>query len=256
MMENNRIAQQIALGVLLAATTAPIFAGPPMITDDPGTPAAGVWEENISFTLSRTHRQAAWQTPVFDNNYNLTDQLQLNLIVPLMIVDNDAGRGPVGGVGMASVGFKYRFLDPDKNPAGLSMSVAPAFSFDTPGHPVRRGVVPADGNTLFLPVELNYPVNKSLDVFAEAGYLAVQFGPDFWSYGLAACWHATDKLDLLAECHLLSDTSFHFNDAVINLGSVLALTDQTNLLLSAGRALRDTDRSERLLLYAGLQFHF
>ena len=96
-----------------------------------------------------------------------------------------------------------------------------------------------------------------VDVFGEVGYLAVQFGPDQWSYGIGLDWHATDKWDLLAEIHYVSDTSFRVNDPVINFGTVVALSDKTNLLFSIGRSLRDDGNSfERLVLYAGLQFHF
>src|SRR3954462_8102208 len=81
------------LGLLLLAGSA--SAGPPMITDDPGTPAKGVWEENLALIVSDTRRQTVWATPSFDTNYNVTDHLQLNYTLPLEIVDN-AGRGPVG----------------------------------------------------------------------------------------------------------------------------------------------------------------
>src|SRR5258708_3977701 len=104
-----------------------------MITDDPATPTAGIWEENLAFTLSSTRHQAVWQTPIFDNNYNLTDNFQLIYILPLLIVDND-GRDPVGGVGTSTVGFKYRFLDQEKDGSGISMSIAPAFAFNNPTH--------------------------------------------------------------------------------------------------------------------------
>ena len=248
---------------MLAVTTATLLgaaqrshAGPPMITDDPGTPRAGVWEENIALTLTWTRHQAIWQTPVFDNNYNITDNFQLNYTLPFLIVDNDGGRGPVGGIGASSIGFKYRFLDQEKDGGrGFSMSTAPAFNFNNPTHSVRRHLI-ADGSSAFLPIQFNKAMGK-VDVFGEVGYLAVQFGPDEWSYGLGIDWHATDKCELLAEIHYVSDTSFRVNDPVINFGTVIALSDKTNLLFSFGRSLRDDGNSfERLVLYAGLQFHF
>jgi hypothetical protein len=240
------------LGLLLLAGSA--SAGPPMITDDPGTPAKGVWEENLALIVSDTRRQTVWATPSFDTNYNVTDHLQLNYTLPLEIVDN-AGRGPVGGVGASSLGFKYRFLDQAAgDAAGVSMSIAPSFTFNNPTHSVRRGLV-VNGSNLFLPVQVGHTFG-TIDVFAEAGYLLIQYQSDAWEYGVATAYHATDKLDLLAEVHCVSDTSFHFNDVIVNFGLTYAMTEKTNLLLSAGRSLRDTDLSERVVLYAGVQFHF
>jgi hypothetical protein len=236
------------------------YGGPPMITDDPGTPRAGVWEENIALTLTWTRHQAVWQTPVFDNNYNLTGNVQLNYTLPFLIVDNDGDHGPVSGIGASSIGFKYRFLDQAKDGEkhggpGFSMSTAPAFNFNNPTHSVRRHLI-ADGSSVFLPIEFDKTIGK-VDVFGEVGYLAVQFSPDQWSYGIGLDWHVSNKWDLLAELHYVSDTSFRVNDPVINFGTVVALSGKTNLLFSIGRSLRDDGNSfERLVLYAGLQFHF
>jgi hypothetical protein len=246
---------------MLAATTATLLcaaqrsrAGPPMITDDPGT-TAGMWEENIALTLTWTRHQAVWQTPVFDNNYNITDNFQLNYTLPLLIVDNDGHRGPVGGVGASSIGFKFRFLDQEKDGGrGFSMSTAPAFNFNNPTHSVRRHLI-ADGSSVFLPIEFSKTFGQ-FELFAEAGYLAVQFGPDEWSYGVAGDWRLNKTWEFLAEVHVVSDTSFRTNDVVLNFGTVVALSGKTNLLFSIGRSLRDDDAFERLVLYAGLQFHF
>jgi hypothetical protein len=228
-----------------------------MITDDPGTPRAGVWEENIALTLTWTRHQAVWQTPVFDNNYNITDNFQLNYTLPFLIVDNDGGHGPVGGVGASSIGFKYRFLDQAKDGAagpGFSMSTAPAFNFNNPTHSVRRHLIP-DGNSLFLPIQFSKDLGR-FQIFGEIGYLAAQFNPDQWSYGIGLDWEPIAKWDFMAEIHLVSDASFRVNDPVINFGTVVALSGKTNLLFSIGRSLRDDDAFERLVLYAGLQFHF
>jgi hypothetical protein len=225
-----------------------------MITDDPGTPPAGTWEENFALTLTRTGQQSVWNTPFVDNNYSPTDDLQLTFQFAPAIVDAP-GAGPDGGLAPVILAAKYRFLRQDANPAHLSAAFTPAFTFDTGTPALRRGIGEV-GWTLFLPVEINLPVTDHLDLFAEAGYLAVQFAGDRWSYGLCADWHPNrqDGLHLLAELHVFSDSAFRFNDVVLNLGLVCPLRKNINLLLSAGRALRDTDESTRLTFYGGVQF--
>lgn len=41
--------QRLFLVLALAASAAPLFAGPPLITDDPATPGAGKWEVQFTF---------------------------------------------------------------------------------------------------------------------------------------------------------------------------------------------------------------
>jgi hypothetical protein len=244
---------KIAAAGAMLALARPATAGPPMITDDPGTQPAGVWEENVALTLTRTRHQAAWQAPFVDNNYSPADDLQLTFQFAPAIVDGpDAG--PVGGVAPVTLAAKYRLPYGGAGPAGLSMSVAPAYTFDT-GTPALRRHLGIHGATVFLPVQVNQRLGRQLDVFAEAGYLAVQFGGDHWSYGVCADWHPDGGgLHLLAEVHAVSDTAFRTNDVVVNVGVVCPLRENLNLLLSAGRGLRDADESTRLVIYGGVQF--
>jgi hypothetical protein len=225
-----------------------------MITDDPGAPPAGTWEENLALTLTRTGQTSAWNTPFLDNNYSPADDLQLTFQTAPGIVDAP-GSGPLGGAAPVTFAAKYRFLRQDANPVRLSAAFTPAFTLDTGTPALRRGLRET-GWTLFLPIETNFPVSEHLDCFAEAGYLAAQFAADRWSYGLCADWHPArpDALHLLAEIHAFSDTAFRLNDVVLNLGLVCPLRKDTNLLLSAGRALRDSDESTRLVFYVGIQF--
>ena len=65
----------VAAHVLLFATPAYAQGGPPLITDDPGTPGNGKWEINIPFTFERTrekkiqvHVRGIWDTAHFNQN--------------------------------------------------------------------------------------------------------------------------------------------------------------------------------------------
>ena len=54
--------------------------GPPMLTDDPGTPAAGHTEFNLAITLERRPHVQAWMLPELDYNYGFTDRFQVNFL--------------------------------------------------------------------------------------------------------------------------------------------------------------------------------
>ena len=53
--------------------------GPPMITDDPGTPGNGHWENNLAIAFE--HRPNEWSidAPAIDLNYGWGDHIQLTL---------------------------------------------------------------------------------------------------------------------------------------------------------------------------------
>jgi len=51
--------------------------GPPMLTDDPGTPGPGKWEDNIAFAFEHRPGETFYDTPQFDLNYGVGDHIQL-----------------------------------------------------------------------------------------------------------------------------------------------------------------------------------
>ena len=69
-----------------------VFAqgGPPLLTDDPGTPGNRNWEINIASTQFFSPRENEIETPLLDINYGLGDRIQLKYEVPVL-VDRDEG---------------------------------------------------------------------------------------------------------------------------------------------------------------------
>ena len=59
-----------ALTMVLSFSPAPCFAqgGPPMLTDDPGTPGSGAWEINFAYTEKRDRQQRLRSFPHVDFN--------------------------------------------------------------------------------------------------------------------------------------------------------------------------------------------
>lgn len=243
----------LAAGLLLVLSAGAARGGPPLLTDDPGVPPAGTWEVNLSLTAWHTRHDTALALPLLDVNYSLTDALQVTFDVPYTVADPD-GAGPVGGIGQGIAAVKWVLLDEARH--GVDLSVAPALYFNFPGHTGRRGVTP-DGTTAFLPVQVNRTVIEDrLDVFAEVGYLVHQYGADEWSYGVAAAWHVAPHLDLLAELHVHSDTSFRHNEPIVNVGVYWAFAKDMAFQCSVGRSLRDSDQSPTFLTYLGVQWLF
>ena len=53
--------------------------GPPMITDDPGTPGNCKWENNFAIAFEHRSGESAYDVPAIDLNYGVGNHIQLTL---------------------------------------------------------------------------------------------------------------------------------------------------------------------------------
>jgi hypothetical protein len=142
-----------------------------MITDDPGTPGNGHWENNLA--ISFEHRPNEWSidAPPIDLNYGWGDHIQLTLQGgPVLLKRN--GHGLIGGLGGTEAAVKWRFLDEEKS--GFDVSMFPRVIFNITQSSVRRGL--AEDGTRF---QIPFQVAKTFGRFhadAEFGPLAGTVG--------------------------------------------------------------------------------
>ena len=85
-------------------------AGPPFLTNDPGTPGAANWEINIGSMQTVTRTGANYQVPQLDLNFGIGDTIQLTYEIPF-VLETAAGRPTQSGWGNGYPGIKWRFLD-------------------------------------------------------------------------------------------------------------------------------------------------
>ena len=85
-----------------------------MITDDPGTPGNGHWENNLAIAFE--HRPNEWliDAPAIDLNYGWGDHIQLTLQTSCAVLKQNE-RGAVAGVGGTEAAVKWRFLDEERS---------------------------------------------------------------------------------------------------------------------------------------------
>ncbi len=101
--------------------------GPPMITDDPGTPGNGKWENNLAIAFSHVPNEWSIDAPAIDLNYGWGDHIQLTLQGgPALLKRSD--HGLIGGVGGTEAAVKWRFLDEEKS--GVDVSMFPRIIFN------------------------------------------------------------------------------------------------------------------------------
>ncbi len=238
----------LAVALLSLAGAAPARAqgGPPLLTDDPGTPGAGRWEINVALTLDRTSASREIGAPLVDVNYGWGERLQLKLEIPWIVADDDA-EGRRSGLGNPLLGVKWRFLDEDK--AGIAVSTYPQLGFNLVSSSADRGL--AERETSFLlPVSAVKRIGPvSLDV--EAGRL-FRTGEGFWVWGVAL-GHDFGRVEALAELFGTSGPEAADRQTVLNVGGRVRVGEHATLLISAGGSIYDGEGSHHVLAYLGLQ---
>jgi hypothetical protein len=140
--------------------------GPPLLTDDPGTPGNRNWEINTASGHFWSHTEHQIQGPLLDINYGLGDRIQLKYQVPYLF--DSENHGPFkGGVGNSLLGVKWRFYQQDSE-TGWRISTYPQLELNNPGDSYAREIV-VKGPRFLLPVEVT-KVFGPVEANFEAGY--------------------------------------------------------------------------------------
>src|SRR6266513_671383 len=129
----------LAVAFLLSAPAASMTqGGPPLRTDDPGTPGDGNVEINIATTADRRPQERVYETPLLDVNYGLGDRIQVKFEIPWIVRTSETEQTK-SGLENSLIGFKWRFLEDKKH--GIEMSVYPQCEFNNPNRSADRGLV-------------------------------------------------------------------------------------------------------------------
>jgi hypothetical protein len=181
--------------------TAMAQAGPPFLTNDPGTPGSANWEINLGSMQSISRGVSTYQVPQIDVNFGLGERIQLTYEIPYVVQDM-AGQAGRTGWGNAFPGVKWRFLDQGED--GLQMSVFPQVQMNGSAHALAAGIAAA-GPRYLLPVEASGKLGP-LGLDAEIGYYLPGNGPKERIMGFVAGRPVTAGLELDAE--LYDDRAF------------------------------------------------
>jgi hypothetical protein len=220
-----------------------------MITDDPGIPGNGHWENNIAIAFE--HRPNEWSidAPAIDLNYGWGEHIQLTLQGGPVLLKR-SGHGLIGGLGGTEAAVKWRFLDEEKS--GFDVSMFPRVIFNITQSSVRRGL--AEDGTRF---QIPFQVAKTFGRFhadAEFGPLAGTVGRSEWIYGIVGGVELAKTTVLMAELRGMSRMNFTRDVLTVNFGLRHQLTDARILIASIGHELRDPDQARSFIGYLGVQF--
>ncbi len=239
----------------LLSIIAPVFAGPPLVTNDPDTPGANGYEFDISNNVTKTRDALTMAAPFLDLNYGTNDHNQFAAEFPLInFVSPENGGEPTAGFGDLMLGDKVRFLD--EKDFGVSVSTFPQVLIPTGNKATGVG----QGLTeLLLPLEFGkHFFDKKLYIYGEAQYYLSLSGPRYSSFfsGIVAEYEVTKKFSVMAE---FADFDFPGHglpdDPFFNVGFNYKFSEHVALIGSAGRSFRDREFDvPEFTSYLGFQF--
>lgn len=244
----------VALPGALVFAPAPVLAqgGPPLLTNDPGTPGAENWEINIAAMPVLSRDQNTFQLPQFDINYGVGSRIQLTLEIPY-VVATFPGQPHATGWSNASPGVKWRFID---NKRGWNISVFPQMESGGASGDVRTGIAQS-GTRILLPFEVQKNIGP-IELNAEAGYY-VPFheknqGHEERIIGFAAGHQFTKKLEIIGEIYNDSAMAALPHDTTWDAGARYEFHKGLIWLAMAGRSFSPASSGQPTFLgYFGIQ---
>ena len=220
-----------------------------MITDDPGTPGNGKWENNLAIIFEHRPNETSIHVPEIDLNYGVGDQIQLTLQnAPVLL--KRSGHGLIGGLSSIEAAVKWRFLD--ESTSGFDMSMFPRAIFNIVQSSVRRGLA-EDGTRFQMPFEIAKGFGRwHADI--EVGPRARTVGRSEWLDGIVCGFDVAKPTMLMAELHDESRMNFSRDVLILNFGLRHEFTENYILIVSMGHELRSPDQPTALIGYFGMQF--
>jgi hypothetical protein len=236
--------------MMIWRTLACAQGGPPMITDDPGTPGDGNWEINIAALTNRSAHVNTYQLPLLDLNYGVGDRLQLKYELPWVIEQQPVESR--AGLGNSLLGVKWRFFDAGEH--GWQVSTYPQLQFNYPESESPRRGLAAPATDVLIPLEFERGYTN-LDLTFEIGrWQRSAPQPDSWIAGIVIGHQPREGLELLAELHDEGSAELARNELLVNFGARWDISQRCTLLASAGRDLDNRlGPANSLLTYLGLQ---
>jgi len=236
--------------MLVAAVARVAFGqgGPPMITDDPGTPGNGKWENNFAIIFEHRPNETSIDVPEIDLNYGVGEHIQLTLQTAPVLLKR-SGHGLIGGLGETEAAVKWRFFD--EATSGFDVSMFPRVIFNVAHSSFRRGLAD-DGTRFQLPFQAAKTFGR-LHLDGEFGPRASTVGRSEWLYGIVGGFDVSKSTMLMVELHDESRMNFSRDVLTLNFGLHHEFTETYILIVSMGHELRSPDQPTALIGYFGMQ---
>ena len=230
------------------------------MTDDPEPVAYGHYEFYTLSTGTAVRGDTAGLGPAWEFNYGIISNGQIHIILPLAF-DEPAAGPPQYGLGDTELGFKYRFIDEDKNGSRLMVGVYPLIELPSGNENLGLG---AGNLRAYFPLW----VQKSFGdwtTYGGGGYW-INHGDDtpnrdYWFFGWLLQRQVTKQLAIGGEIfHQTATVVFGGVDSGhattgFNIGAIYDFDEHHHLLVSAGTGLQNASATQSFLLVCRLPDH-
>lgn len=231
-----------------------VFAqgGPPMRTDDPGTPGNRNWEINIACTQEFSPIEREIETPLLDINYGLGERIQLKFEIPYLLEHDGSGQYREA-FGDSLMGVKWRFYEQKKN-GGWKISTYPQVELLNPTR-AEDGKKTALSARFLLPIEITREIGPVAINF-EGGYWFAKNNSDERILGVVIGHDFTKKFEGLAEIYDDVVLGGRSRSTTLDIGGRYKFGKTFTMLFMAGRAIVGSgprDGQPTFVGYVGLQ---
>jgi hypothetical protein len=241
--------------LLLTACASSVFGqgGPPLLTDDPGTPGNRNWEINFASMPIFNRLDRDTLAPLLDINYGLGDRIQLKYQIAYLWDSNNGGTFR-GAPGNSLMGVKWRFYE-QRREGGWNISTYPQLELNNPDDSYARNLVEL-GPRFLLPVEVTRTFGP-LEANLEVGYWFNKRSSNERILGLAFGHQFTRRFEGLGEIYddvLLGGTQ---RSTTFDFGTRYEFHRGLLLLFMAGRSFGNfsgaASAQPYFIAYVGLQ---
>jgi len=220
-----------------------------MITDDPGTPGNGKWENNFAIAFEHRPGETAYDVPAIDLNYGVGEHIQLTFQTAPVLLKR-SGHGLIGGLGGTEAAVKWRFFD--EATSSFDISMFPRVIFNVEQSSVRRGLA-EDGTRFQIPFQIAKTFGR-WHADGEFGPLASSVGRSEWLYGVVVGYDVGKPTTLMAELHGTSRMNFDRDVLTLNFGIRQTLTERCIFIGSLGHEVHTPDGDPLAFIgYIGVQ---
>jgi len=214
-----------------------LFAGPPMITNDPFVPNVGQFEINLASEAEfREHTRI--NTPIIDVNYGLFEKVQLTFSSAYSFThENDDING-------LEIELKWNFYTNEI----FSIALDPVYVF----YPILSDF--DEGEVYELGVPLNFFLSENLNLVVEPRYVDSQNKKAFFEGG-AYLQYTSNQHSFFTELFVEENPDKNELYSLVNLGYTNQFYENIMFMFSIGRDVVAEDK-QATVSYLGLQFVF
>ena len=229
------------------------IAGAPFRTDDPQTVGLGHYEFYTFSTGIVVSGHTSGFLPAFEFNYGLIPDGQFHIVTPVAF-ESVSGGSTSFGYGDTELGFKYRFVNEDKN--GWIPQIGSQPLLEVPTGDESRGLG-AGHVRAFLPIWVQKGFGE-WTTYGGGGYwinraVSTQ-DQDYWFFGWVLQRKITDKLSFGGEIFHQTANKIGGKDSTgLNFGALYDIDDHKHILVSVGRGIQNASETNRFSWYVAYQ---